>query len=163
MTRKVLYISNFKNEADPDTALNKAYKRVLFVALTLILVLGGIWYLGKLLNIKHSEKMYRYFRESDQSYDVLFFGSSHIKNAISPNDLYHEYGIRGYNLSMQGNYLDSNYYMIRECLDILEKTKRPYPEMIVMDTYDGVQEPGNLHNAWDSLPLDGTYSFPIAQ
>ena len=67
MTRKVLYISNFKNEADPDTALNKAYKRVLFVALTLILVLGGIWYLGKLLNIKHSEKMYRYFRESDQS------------------------------------------------------------------------------------------------
>ncbi|MCR4739199.1 MAG: hypothetical protein K5886_02930 [Lachnospiraceae bacterium] len=134
--------------------MNSRAEKAAFILLTLAVILFGIWYLTGLLSLKHSEKMYRYFMESDQSYDVLFFGSSHMKNALSPNDIYHEYGIRGYNLSMQGNYLDSNYYLIKECLHILDKTGREYPKIIVMDTFDAVQEPGNLHNAWDSFPLD---------
>ncbi len=129
-------------------------KKLVFLFVSLTVVISGILYLGNLFSVKHSEIHYRDFMESDQSYDVLFFGSSHMINAMSPNDLYHEYGIRSYNLSMHGNYLKSNYYLMQECLDILDKSARAYPEVIVVDVFNGVQLTGDLHNAWDSLPLN---------
>ncbi len=130
-------------------------EKAAFLLLSLVIVIFGIFYLGKVLGVKHSEIHYRYFRESDQSYDVLFFGSSHMINGISPNELYHDYGIRSYNLAMHGNYLESNYYLIQECLNILDKDKRSYPELIVIDVFNTGQRMGDLHNAWDSLPLNG--------
>lgn len=146
MMREVLSTSSFKD----------LIKKILSCAAVLFLFLWGLNGLSRLTVNKTSYTKYEQFQENGQKYDVLFFGSSHVINGISPLDLFRDYGITSYNFSMHGNYIKSSSYLLEEALRILERQKKPMPKAVVLDVYAWGEGIANLHNAWDSLELSRT-------
>lgn len=128
-------------------------KRVLAVVCVLVIIGGGLCFSSRLTVNKASREQYEQFFQTEQEFDVLFLGSSHMINGVSPIDLFCEYGITSYNLSMHGNYVASSYYLLKESLGLLEKKGRQLPKVVVLDIYGGGETVFDLHNAWDSFPL----------
>ncbi|NBH17852.1 hypothetical protein D3Z55_10330 [Clostridiaceae bacterium] len=137
-------------------------KRLLSVLCVLAMIGGGVWFSNKLMMNKASGEQYDQFFKAEQDFDVLFLGSSHMINGVSPLDLFREYGITSYNLSMHGNYVASSYYLFKESLEILNKKGRPFPKAVVLDIYGGKEIVFDLHNAWDSFPLSRTKAEMVA-
>lgn len=131
-------------------------KRILSVLCVLAMIGAGLSYLSRLMVNKASLEQYEQFFETEQDFDVLFLGSSHVINGVSPLDLYREYGITSFNLSMHGNYVASSYYLLKECLELTERKGRQLPKAVVLDIYGGNEIVFDLHNAWDSFPLSAT-------
>ena len=130
----------------------KKGKRVLSFLCAMGLFAGGLCYCSKVLANKQSLQKYGQFFQSDKEFDVLFLGSSHVINGVSPLDLFRNYGITSFNLSMHGNYVKSGYYLLAQALEIMEREKREMPKVVVLDVYaDGESVPA-LHNAWDGFP-----------
>ncbi len=131
-------------------------KKGLSVLCVLAMVAGGLHFGSRLVMNKASREQYEQFFKAEQDFDVLFLGSSHVINGVSPLDLFREYGITSYNLSMHGNYVASGYYLLKESLEILEKKGRSLPKTVVLDIYGDDEIVFDLHNAWDSFPLSAT-------
>ena len=68
-------------------------KRLLSVLCVLAMIGGGVWFSNKLMMNKASGEQYDQFFKAEQDFDVLFLGSSHMINGVSPLDLFREYGI----------------------------------------------------------------------
>ena len=105
----------------------------LFLALLIASLLGinGILE-GKYL-LKNSDwpttSTYRQFYEMEEdSIDVLFLGSSLVVNAVIPQEIYNEYGIRSYNLASEQQSIFLSYYWLREAL------RFQHPAAVVLDT-----------------------------
>lgn len=126
-------------------------KRFLSAVCAVVLFAAGLEYSSRLFVNKQSIVKYRQFFETDKDFDVLFVGSSHVINGVSPLDLFKDYGITSYNLAMHGNYVRSGYYLAAQALDIMEEKGQKLPEAVVFDIYaDGEDSPA-LHNAWDGF------------
>ncbi len=128
-------------------------KRILAVLCVLAIIVLGLCFGNRLTVNKASREQYEQFFMTEQDFDVLFLGSSHVINGVSPIDLFREYGITSFNLSMHGNYVASGYYLLRESLEILKRKGRQLPKAVVLDIYGGDETVFDLHNAWDSFPL----------
>ncbi len=124
--------------------------------MAVLLFAGGLFYCNKLLANKQSIQKYEQYFQTDKQFDVLFVGSSHVINGVSPLDLFRDYGIASFNLSMHGNYVKSGYFLLKEALERLQKEGRNLPKMVVLDVYADGEGTSNLHNAWDSFALSGT-------
>lgn len=136
--------------------LKNRIKKILSVLCVLALIGGGLRFNSNLMINKASKEQYEQFFKAEQDFDVLFLGSSHVINGVSPIDLFRAYGITSYNLSMHGNYVASGYYLLKESLEILKKKGRQLPKAVVLDIYGGNEIVFDLHNAWDSFPLSRT-------
>lgn len=93
-----------------------------------------------------------FYKEPRQSLDVLFMGSSHMLNAVSPMQLWEEYGIPSSNLAVNGQVLPVTYYALQEAL------RYQSPKVVVVDIYKVIQDslidsPGSLHATLDGMPL----------
>lgn len=95
-----------------------------------------------------------FFEEKDeQAYDVLFFGTSHMLNAVFPMELWRDYGITSYNMANNS-----------ECLDVTEWVLRMAfayhkPKVAVIDVFyidrqvDEAWAYGFRHLFLDEIPL----------
>lgn len=128
-------------------------KRIVSMIGTITLFTYGLCYCNWLLINKSSYNRYASFFDSERDYDVLFFGSSHVHNGVSQLYLYHKYKIASYNASADGNYISSNYYLLKEFLKSLERERRQLPETIVVDIYPAEESKDRLQIGWDSLPF----------
>ena len=70
---------------------------------------------------------YRNF--SQDTFDVLFAGSSVVLNDIHPLQLYHEHGIAAYNLGSGEQTLPLTYYIVKETI------REQHPDLYVIDVY----------------------------
>lgn len=128
--------------------------RIISVICVIAVLTAGLYYCNRLLMRKDSYEECVPFFNNEQTFDVLFFGSSHVKFGISPLLLYQNYGITSYNLAILGNYIPSNYYRINEILNFLKQNKRPFPKVIVMDVFAAEESSiYRLHEGWDAFPL----------
>lgn len=128
-------------------------KKTASLVCVIILLVCGLNYANKLLMNKKSYEKHAPFFSSELEYDVLFFGSSHVHNGISPLYLWKNYGITSYNMAMAGNYIQSNSYRLKEVLEFIKRKGKKLPEMIVVDIYTDQETTGWLHSGWDALPL----------
>ena len=72
---------------------------------------------------------YSDFYELDKNtVDVIFLGSSNAVCAFIPEELYHQYGITGYNLACEQQNLFTSYYWLEEAL------RYQNPKVVVLDT-----------------------------
>lgn len=97
------------------------------------------------------------FYEEDDTYDVLFFGSSHSVMGVLPMELWNDYGITSYNLSNGGQRLAVDYWLLKEALE------HQTPSLVVIDTYttnvDAKYDDSlisSIHESLDSMPLSKT-------
>ncbi len=133
--------------------ISKKGKQLLSFLCVIGLFAGGMRYCSRLLVNKTSMKKYEQFFHTDKNFDVLFLGSSHVINGVSPLDLFRDYGIASFNLSQHGNYVRSAYYILEQTLEIIETKNRDMPKVVVLDIYAGGEKVPSLHNAWDGFPL----------
>ena len=71
----------------------------------------------------------QFYQMEEDTVDVVILGSSHSVTAISPQELYDEYGIRSYNLGTEQQNLLVSYYLLREAL------RYQKPKAVVLDVY----------------------------
>lgn len=149
----------FRNEDKYDMkenlfgGMNVFIQRVLSIICVVLILIGGGNYCDQLLTKKDSYKKNEAFFNSDQEFDVLFLGSSHAENGISPLFLWRNFGITSYNMAAPGNYIPSNYYRMLEILNDLEDKERQLPKVIVMDIYSDIDSTYWLHLGWDDFSL----------
>jgi hypothetical protein len=109
---------------------------------------------SKVFERKYSYSKYYDFYNQNEDFDVLFFGTSHVINAIYPMELWRDYGIVSYNMSNHSENICTNYWQL---LNALEYTN---PKVVVVDLYavDGDSKVNEkyLHNVMDAMPLSFT-------
>ena len=118
---------------------------------------------------KDSERKYADYKQNAENVDVLFFGSSHILNAVNPAQIYGETGITSYNMGKPGGILPEAYWTYKlacqygspKCVVIdLWSLERDYK---FVDKMDGNRDDEDirgsislLHTNMDFWPLSKT-------
>jgi hypothetical protein len=109
--------------------------------------------LSGLLKRKYSDIEYKTFYKRADEFEVLFYGSSVVNYAITPMQLWHEYGITSYNMGNESERLTMTYY------DILNSLDYASPKVIVVDltamVWAGTTRDNTLkdHNFIDAVPI----------
>lgn len=124
-----------------------AARAIIFLLLFLFLfqTIAGI-----LRNKNSASASAAFYGEPKDSLDVLFMGSSHMLNAVSPMQLWEEHGIASNNLAQNGQVLPVSYYALQEAL------RWQKPKLVVLDIYKVVQDSlidskVNLHFTLDNM------------
>ena len=97
-------------------------------------------------------KVVGFYNEEPDSFDVMFFGSSHMYCSVDPAVFYEETGLKSYVFATQRQPLWITYHYMIEAL----KTQRP--ELLVVETHMAVQEEDYMdeatnHTAIDPIPM----------
>ena len=127
--------------------------RIKKISASIIFLLILIFIISKadqLLERKYSYSKYADFYEQDEDFDVLFFGTSHMLNAVSPMELWNDYGIVSYNMANYSETICTNYWQL---ISALEHTT---PKVVVVDLLaldnDSKINGSSLHNFTDTIP-----------
>ena len=94
-----------------------------------------------------------FYNEKINSVDILFLGPSTMDLAISPMEIFREYGYTSYNLANGGQSLAINYWCLKEALT------RQNPTLVVLDiTYLHMKDvlagqPARLSQFVDNIPF----------
>lgn len=135
----------------------KRYINILRIMAFMMLFLVVFIKAQKLLENKYSYEKYKPFFDEQLQFDVLFFGSSHILTAMSPMDLWNDYGITSYNFANSNERLATTYWIMQNAFDYHK------PKMIVLDIglfcsnikYEE-DKIDLLHDGFDCFPLSLT-------
>lgn len=100
--------------------------------------------------VDHRGKLLEGLYGSDDPYDVVLMGSSHMNGGVDPNVLWNRYGITSFNYATGGQPIGVTYYLLREVL------KKHRPQVVVVDLYylgmtDEYGETGLVSNALDNM------------
>lgn len=134
--------------------MKKKAIKIFWICAAAVLFVAGIRFLTKLMDPGYAYSKNKEFMENSETYDVLFFGNSHMANAVYPMELWHDHGIAAYNLAGFGNSIPATYWMMENVLDDAG------PELVVLDCNclsmdEKVARKGMLHAQIDCLPLNG--------
>ncbi|MGX8709899.1 MAG: hypothetical protein ACQGTM_06585 [bacterium] len=127
-------------------------KSLLFTALLAVLLaaLSPIF----VYKTEHRAKLEEGLYLSDDQYDVIFMGSSHMNGGLDPNVIWNQQGIPSFNYATGGQSLDVTYYLLKE---VLKTHKSP---LVVVDLfYLGMTtqygESGLISNTVDNMQFSG--------
>ncbi len=132
--------------------MGKRAKGLFWGGVAVFLFAAGIRLLTKLSDPGYAYSKNRDFIEHSDSYDVLFFGNSHMANGVFPMELWNDYGIVSYNLAGFGLPMPAIYWVMKNALDESE------PALVIIDCYNLASEEKAgrkemLHAQTDHLPL----------
>ena len=102
-------------------------KRILCCVLTVVLLCASLYGLSGLLMQRSSEAQFGRYYGSDMDFDVLFFGASHMQDALNPVLLWQEKGISSYNMAYSACRMSYSYWIARNAFRI-----HP-PKLVVID------------------------------
>lgn len=108
--------------------LKKFFMKGLLFTLILTVLLAAISPIF-VYKTQHRGKLEEGLYLSDDQYDVVFMGSSHMNGGMDPNVIWHEQGITSFNYATGGQPIDATYYLLE---DVLKKHKSP---IIVLDVF----------------------------
>lgn len=99
---------------------------------------------------QHMGKLKEGLYLSDDQYDVVLMGSSHMNGGVDPNVIWNQYGITSFNYATGGQPIDATYYLLK---DVLKKHKNP---VVVLDVFylgmtNQYGERGLVSNALDNM------------
>ena len=136
--------------------MKRKIKAVLSGLVAVVLTISMLGYLTELVERKASKEKYQDFFEEKENFDVLFFGASHMLNAVYPMELWRDYGITSYNFGGHGNTIPLSCWVLQNTLDYTQ------PELVVIDCL-GLGNMGKtqsdysqVHLSLDALPLSAT-------
>ena len=132
--------------------MNKTLKRILNLALLLVLLVSLLLPLMRLTARKESTARFDSFFDHAGSYDVLFFGTSHVRDGVFPLELWETYGISAYNCASSGASIPTTYWAMKNALE------QAQPELIVLDCCriryaETCNDMSSLHDMMDPYPL----------
>lgn len=133
--------------------MRKKVARIVSVCILVVITIISVCKVSDLLQRKESDNRYASFFAEKNSIDVIFLGSSHVRNGIFPMELWNDYGITSYNLAGNGNTIPVSYGILVNALDY------QMPKVVVMDVFD--MWPGrkistlwgHVHASFNAFPL----------
>lgn len=105
------------------------FNRIVEVVLTIALTSSLLFCATNVCERKVSKYRFGSFFDNKEEYDVMFYGSSHMINAVFPNYLWRDYGISAYNFGAHADYIPSTYWVMRNTFDYVN------PKLVVVDCY----------------------------
>lgn len=132
--------------------VKKLLKCIICTGMFLFLLVGSMRFVSNRLELKSSHIKYDDFLEGENGEDVLFLGSSHMINAVFPDQLYEEYGITSYNLANHGELLPTSYEVFRNALDYSS------PKIVVVDLFCVASNGTYYNKSFSHISLD---AFPL--
>ena len=146
MMRIPSYISNFSKKNFWFLA-----KAICFMGI-LLLILNKVSYI---LSAKESYEIKQDFYNSEQKYEVLLMGTSHMYNGIYPMELYRDFGISSYNLAVAGERFSATYWSLKDALQY------GTPKVVVLDMHaleygdnrNDPEVPRRLHVTLDAFKM----------
>lgn len=93
-------------------------------------------------------------KQPDNSYDVIFAGSSHMQLSIQPAQLFAEQGIVSCNTASASQSIPTTYFVLKEMID------RHDPQLVVLDLFCLYGTETYFTRAWVHEALD---SFPLSR
>ena len=109
----------------------KSWQTILSVFLFLLVFSVLFRYVYEVTRLKDGsyEFMGGFYKEPENTLDVVFVGSSHMYRGISPMHLWESEGIASYVTASPSQTIPTSYYVIKEVLD------RQEPKVIIWDVY----------------------------
>lgn len=136
--------------------MKKSFKNIVSCIIVICLTVSMLKYATDLMERKASEIKYQDFFDQEEDFDVLFFGTSHVLNAVYPMELWNDYGMISYNFGGHSNQLATSYWVMRNALDYTN------PQLVVIDctaitsNTKGSDIFSYLHLSLDAFPLSVT-------
>lgn len=132
--------------------MKKHLNRAAVIVATLLMLALMLSFLSSLTMRKDAYVNSKPFYEHSDQYDILFFGTSHIRNGILPMELWTDFGYTAYNLGSSSATIPMSYWNIVNALD------HSSPKLIVLDccrlSYSGISSGTSyVHTMTDSMPL----------
>lgn len=92
-----------------------------------------------------------FYTHKNNSFDVIFMGTSRVLDSVYPLDLWNEYGMASYNLAQHAQTMSMSYYAMQDAIN------RQHPKVIVLDTYflisdQKISNLGYTHKTIDNMP-----------
>lgn len=110
--------------------MNTILKRTICIILTVLVAIGGLWYMDGVLKLKRVDgilTMQDFYAQPEGSVDILMVGNSHAGCNIDTATLWRDYGIASYNLWGGVQPLWNSYHFILEALKYQE------PQLIILE------------------------------
>lgn len=122
-----------------------------FLLLAMCLVLTAWAVFDRKTSCWYTEKVRGFYRENEQSMDVIGFGSSRMYCTLDPLVLHHETGLRAYVLATQQQPLKATWYYMREALG------RQSPRLLILEATmafrpDSETTDAEIRDCLDPLP-----------
>ena len=131
----------------------KKIKNIIRICVFVVLLACMFSGLNRILEQKDSVIALKPFLDNAQEYDVLFIGDSHVRDGISPMELYHKYGIASYNLGTGNSRVPMSYWRLMNALDYAD------PKLVVFSVTDADQKDlTKINGEWLHVMLGG---FPM--
>lgn len=136
--------------------MKKTIKRVVAVVAFLALLVLCTCYIMRTVKDKNNYYKYVSFYEEEESFDVLFFGSSRILDAVYPMELWNEYGITSYNMAQHSEGIKTSYWQMKNAF------AHNAPKVAVVDlsllnldviTDENEDMKSYLHKSLDHMPF----------
>lgn len=138
-------------------------KYIIRIALFLLLAGFCLHHAERIFMGKDAEELSPYYYDyPDNTFDVLFLGSSVSKNGVQPVQLWRSNGIASYNLSNGNQSLACSYYLMKDAI------RKDHPKLIVLDTtyaeelYE-LRSEVFLHYLTDQMPITDRYRYEMIQ
>lgn len=122
--------------------------------------------LSKVFYANEARKYEDFYREKED-FDVLFFGSSRMLDAVQPMELWDDFNIRGYNMAQHSEGLARDYWQLKNALE------NKHPQLVVLDislfageyivNEDDESSRAALHKQIDHMPLSVTKIQAVTQ
>lgn len=128
---------------------------ILSCCITALLLCLLLCSLNRVMKLKTSDIQFDAFYQAEENFDVLFLGTSHVMNGISPMDLWEQNGIVSYNLATPGCRIATSYWTLKNALDYTT------PKVVVLDCAYLLDDKINTninysHRLFDAMPLTRT-------
>ena len=109
--------------------MKKKFLKVTSFALAVILAFAGMYFVFDFKYLDSVFKMDMFYKQEENTVDVLVLGSSHAYQGVNTAVLWKEYGIAAYDLCGAAQPIYNSYYYLEEAL------KTQTPKAIILDLY----------------------------
>ena len=140
----------------------KVIKRIVNIFIVIVIIFLCLSTINIITERQSARTRFADFFESNQEYDVLFFGSSHMLHAVNPMQLWKEYGLRSYNFAGPATWVPGSYWLFRNAINYHK------PQIAVLEVFNASvniehQDISMLHNTFDAFPLSYTKFLGICE
>lgn len=134
-------------------------KRILSCIVFAALLFGAILKCCDVLEQKEGRKEYTPFYESKTNFDVIFLGTSHMRDHILPMELWKRTGIASYNWGYSNCTHAESYYLLQEIVNYTS------PKLVVLDVYGSTEYEGYGNRKYRTDKIEQQHvqfdTFPI--
>ena len=136
--------------------MKKTVENIIEVVAVVAVVVALLAVVSNAVQVEASDEKYNDFYQQSEDFDVLFFGTSRVINAVMPMELWQDYGIVSYNFGGHNNTIPTSYWSMMNALDYTHPKLVVIDCMLVEDDAKVCDNAEYLHQTFDSVPISRT-------